>query len=470
MKKSIVYFSIFLGATFATAQTTGLILDEAEYAKVPKLADFEVFGSKLDEIPTEYDLKKYCPEPNNQGSVLSCVFQSLAYGAMTIQYAAQNNITDKAKITKNAFSVLYGFNQVTTQCNAIPFKPALELLKTKGTPLFSSFDQSDKNNCRKKPTQTDHAQANAYRIKHYSKLFNNTLEVHQKIAAIKKSIAADLPVIVGMWLPERFEQYKGDSEYFESGGDADIAHAMVVVGYDEYSFELMNSRGKYWGKNGYVKIKYSTFFQYCREAYQIAFEKRADEEPVAPVSLQGNFEFRTPRNGTMQPVSFALKAGKYYEATEKCVLDQQFQLAALNLQKNKYVYVFSHDPEGKVSLHWPKSNGKIEEQPLRESPLTPYETTSFLIPGAKRAFTVTKTGTDFLFVLYSDKELDMNDLYRRLKLMGTPDTKPVLQKFESAFAGLLLDWTKIKYDATKVTFSAPTTDAIVPLIIKIESE
>jgi hypothetical protein len=184
--------------------------------------------------------------------------------------------------------------------------------------------------------------------------------------------------------------------------------------------------------------------------------------------LKGTFEFKTPREGTMQLMPFVLKEGKYYQAVEKSAVAQQFQLAAVNLQKNKYVYVFSYDPDGKTNLHWPKVGGNYVETDLRESPLTPYETTSFLMPGPKRAFTKDKAGTDFLFVLYSDKELDIKDLEKRLKTMETVSSQSVLSKFETAFQGLLLDWKKIKYNSEKVSFTAPATEAIVPLILQLE--
>jgi hypothetical protein len=291
---------------------------------------------------------------------------------------------------------------------------------------------------------------------------------------IKKSLATNTPVIVGLKLPKSILDYKGQTEYYEGKGQAAINHAMVVIGYDEFSFELMNSFGTDWGKGGYVKIKYRDFLQYCSEAYQIAFEKRETDtdtdtpKPKPTPMMTGDFEFRTPNEGVMAPMPFEWKEGKYYLATQRSMIDQQFQLSAVNLQKNKYVYVFSHDTEGKTNLHWPKLGGKYDEKPLRESALTPYETTSFVMPGAKRAFTKDKAGTDYLFVLYSDKELDIKDLETRIAEMET-DTQPsVLAKFEKAFAGTLLEWNKIKYDANKVSFTAPLTDKIVPLLLRMD--
>lgn len=466
MKKVLFYFLFWYSAVEAVAQTPELIFDEAAYEKVPKLADFEFFGSKYGEIPLEYSLKKYCPEPNFQNKIHNCVFQSLSYAAMTILYAAQNNITDKAEINNLKFSALFGFNQLTTHCMGISFVPALEFLKNKGTLLFADFDKPNQTDCRKKATPEQYQKAAAYKIKNYVRVFDNKDDVYKKIRIIKKSIATNTPIIAAMKFPESIITYSGKPEYYADAQQIERAHSMVVIGYDEYSFELINSWGTHWGNEGYVKIKYNDFFRYLTEGYQIAFEKRIETERV-PL-LKGTFEFKTPREGTMQLMPFVLKEGKYYQAVEKSAVAQQFQLAAVNLQKNKYVYVFSYDPDGKTNLHWPKVGGNYVETDLRESPLTPYETTSFLMPGPKRAFTKDKAGTDFLFVLYSDKELDIKDLEKRLKNMETVSSQSVLSKFESAFQGLLLDWKKIKYNSEKVSFTAPATEAIVPLILQLE--
>jgi hypothetical protein len=449
-----------------TQQPTELLLDEVAYEKMPSMADFNWFGSKYEETPLEYSLKPFCPEPNFQNGVPNSVFQSLSYAAMTIMYAAQNNITDKLVINQIKFSVLYGFNQVATACKAIGFRPAFEFLKNHGTVLFSDFDQQKETDCQTKPKE---GMAITYKIKDYTRVLNPKYDRAQKIRAIKQCIATQTPVIAAMRFPASILSYKGEKPYYDDPNAPDLAHAMVVIGYDEYSFELINSYGKDWGKKGYVKIKYVDFFKYLKECYQIAFDAPILTPTKIP-TLQGHFECKTPQEGVMKPIAFTLKSGRYYQSVEKMSVNQQFQMAAIDLQKNKYVYVFSYDPDGKINWHWPKADAHQDHSSLRESALTPYETTSFVLPGDKRAFTKDKVGTDYLFVLYSDKALVMNDLENRLKIMERSTVKTVGGKFEAAFEGLLLDWQKIKYDTDKVGFTAPITDAIVPLILQIKGE
>jgi Papain family cysteine protease len=468
MKKIGLIGWLLLGAVTTIAQSTpssGLILDEVAYEKTPQTATFDFFGSRYGEIPLEYSLKTYCPEPNFQNGIQNCVFQSLSYAAMTIMFAAQNNITDKSSINKIRFSALYGFNQLTAKCTGIPFLPALEFLKNHGTVSFADFDALSETDCLKKPSDALIRKAATCKIKDYARVLHRKDDLSQKIRKVKQCIATNTPVIAAMQLPSSFITYKGQKTYYEDKSMTAIAHSMVVVGYDEYSFELMNSYGKHWGKEGYVKIKYADFFYYLKEAYQIAFDKPADK-PTEWVSLKGHFEFRTPQTGAMEAMPFELKAGRYYQSVEKTKLNQQFQLAVIDLQKNKYVYVLGYDPNGKTNLHWPQVGGQ-QEYGLRESALTPYETVSFVMPSLKQAFTKDKVGTDYLFILYSDKALNISDLENRLKAMETSTEKYVVLKFETAFKGLLLDWDKIQYDAQKVGFSAPITDAVVPLILQL---
>lgn len=466
--KLFYLIALFCSVSALMAQSTGLILDDAEYAATPKVADFQTYGSKFGEAPTQYSLKKYCPTPNRQGDAFSCVFQSISYGAMTMMYAIQNNIKEQTQINAVAFSAMYGFNQVKSTCDSgVKFKISFELLQTKGSPPFVHFDQNNLDNCNKMPTATDHRKAAPYKIKSNGILFNKNDNAQRKQLMIQTALLANTPVIVGMIMPNDFKNYKGvkaTSAYYESTGTPNEPHAMVIVGYDEYSFEIMNSWGTQWGKNGFFKIKYDDFNNLAQVAYQIEFEKREKTLPNPTITeLKGHFEFRTPSQGAMQPINFVLTEGKYYTTTTKSYLGQQFQLAALELQKGKYIYVFSHDPQGVVKLHWPK---------LGESALVPYDSTYFLMPGAKRAFTKDKEGTDYLWVLYSNKELIYNDLIERLKQMESADfkTMPVLDKFEQAFQGILLERSKVEYDPMKPLFKAPVSDKIVPLILRVDTK
>jgi hypothetical protein len=372
MKKyRIVWFFIYIGMNPVLGQ--GFEADPQAYNKMPQVAHFEP-NAKLDgEIFLEHRLRKYCPPPTHQRNAPSCVFQSLCYGAMSIMYNIQSERDHPTDET--AFSALYGYNQVS-HCDNTRFQVAIDFLKAKGTPFIMDFEKKDRDNCQLQPNETHHRKASAYKLKDALILFDTNTPLPERRIKLKRCISEHKPLAVGMFLPPSFEYYNGLQEYYiyKSPYSKPFKHAMVVIGYDEYSVELMNSYGPKWGKGGFVKILHDDFFKYCKEAYQLIFE------PVqAQQQLSGQFEFRTPVEGQMKPIDFKFQAGRYYESD--CVLGQQFQLAATELQANKYVYVFSEDPNGKVMLHWPRNRkNKYGLFELLESPVTPVSYTHLTLP------------------------------------------------------------------------------------------
>jgi Papain family cysteine protease len=457
--KQILFFC-FYSLPFASGQ--GLILDEAAYLNTPKVADFQWDGNKSHQThPLECSLKKYCPIPNQQGNTPSCMFQGLGYGAMTMLYAQQNHLESVQQIQPVAFSALYGYNQIS-YCKYMGFRDALNWLKTKGNVFLSDFEHQKRDDCYLKTTTELDKKASAFKIKDALRLTDLSESFEVKKSKIQQSIVAGKPVIVGMNLPESSKTYGGRSEYYRIRDMATFGHVMVIVGYDEYGFELLNSWGTDWGNQGFVKIQYDNFFQYVKEFYQLVFEKKMDI-----VRVLGTFEVRTFTQGALTPTAFQWK-NRYYESVQQCFIGQKFQLVGTDLQQNNYVYVFSKDPTGKVNWHWPKRTlNELGEVQWQESPLTPYEGSAFVIPDPKRAFIKNQLGRDYLFVLYSHKELEIKDLYNRVQAFESDANTDVLQNFERHFKDICAERSEIQYDPIKPHFTAVTQKA-VPLIFKIE--
>jgi hypothetical protein len=214
-------------------------------------------------------------------------------------------------------------------------------------------------------------------------------------------------------------------------------------------------------------MKYDDFFKHCKTAYQIVFDANPDLNVGMPMS--GQFEWLTPIFGAMLPVPFELKQGKYYETVRKMDAGQQFQLSIKVLQKEKYLYVFSQGLEGDIDWHFPKNYITDEKDSKRkESPLIVYDNTDYLVPNPEHVLAKSREGMDTFFILYSNNPLNINDLKKRLKEMEKNMQRvTALEKFESAFQGLLTDWNKIQYDHSKLAFQTPATNKIVPLIFKV---
>ena len=111
-------------------------------------------------------------------------------------------------------------------------------------------------------------------------LFETKAEPRLKVLRIKESLAQGKPVIIGMNIRKNFSRLKKGSKYWwpDLGNTTPIGgHAMVVVGYDEAdkSFEVMNSWGRDWARDGFVKIKYKHFGKSCKYAYQLFLKPAA---------------------------------------------------------------------------------------------------------------------------------------------------------------------------------------------------
>ena len=130
--------------------------------------------SKLGELPSKYSLKQYCPTVINQGQTGSCIGRSAGYGTFTIMKAQKEGWTDKQKITENAFSAMYIYNQVKLgNCEeGSLFSKALKLLQKEGDCLSKDFDYPI-DDCNRIP-KTEHklaAQKSRYKVQGYYKLF-----------------------------------------------------------------------------------------------------------------------------------------------------------------------------------------------------------------------------------------------------------------------------------------------------------
>ncbi len=109
----LIFLVITLFTNFVNAQeykrATGLVFDDANYKQTNVLGVGFNFSP---DTTTKKSLKKYCPTPQDQGKIASCVGWSSAYAAFTISKAIKENITDKKQINEIAFSPHYLYNQI----------------------------------------------------------------------------------------------------------------------------------------------------------------------------------------------------------------------------------------------------------------------------------------------------------------------------------------------------------------------
>jgi Papain family cysteine protease len=454
----------------------GLDFDDKQYNSTPMQSRFA--GSKFRELPLVVSLKKWCPIPGDQGRISSCVGWSSCYGALTIMYAKRAGQTDKRKITDNAYSGLYVFNQVKKNdgyCNTGTFfPPVLEMLKKSGSCYHKDFNVSD---CSTQPSDNLKKEAAPFAIKDYESLFPTEETASVKILKTKQSLAEGKPVVIGLQLKYNFMDVKKDDPVWHPDKDMSSfagGHALTVIGYDDgkEAFEILNSWGEKWGDNGYGWVKYDDYARYCKYAFQmfLSADKATDKEKT---SISGDFVFQyLLKGGGLNFMAADIrynKTGNYYETEKKdWKVGQLFQLMTKNTGKDQYIYVFSVDADNKVNEHFPRNTTNTKEFGFNETPLVSITGAEIIIPTPESALSIGKAGTDWLVVLFSKIRIDNYEhLLEKLKGNVGEDVPTAVNHF---FRKRLAEKDDVKYMPNKMSFEyAGREDAVVPLILKVKS-
>lgn len=264
-----IHFTLYLllVGPFLLAQQNGLILDDAAYEAVEMVKKPAVRGK----IPTKIDLRPHCPVPGDQGDLPSCVAWTLA-NTLTIQEAIHQDKTTIEEIEALQYSVAYIYNQITPNGDCYSgarFNDALELLKTRGDCPEQSLSYSQ--DCNPRPRKKHHLEAFPNRISGYKKIFSSSADADTKIDNALDELAQNRPVIIAMKVPYTFRnQLPKIGEEWR----AEDPHAMVVVGYNEYTenFIIMNSYGPEWGDSGFFQIDFETFGKHVRYGFVLLKE------------------------------------------------------------------------------------------------------------------------------------------------------------------------------------------------------
>ncbi|MBL7817946.1 MAG: hypothetical protein JNL70_23255 [Saprospiraceae bacterium] len=287
-------------SVFAQAQT-GLLEDDEDYKKATVIQ--LPSGSKSD-LPPSVDLTSYCPFVGNQGKISSCVGWSVGYGLMTITKAIQDDETDRKKITDEAYSALFVYNQVRSSdgnCNSgSNMTDALTFIANSGNCLAKEFGFNVED-CYVRPESGLKMRAQRNKIAGFNRLFNTDTDPNIKVDVMRKVLAKKKPLAIGLKINEQFKSLFG-KEYWNPllGAEPVEGHAMVVVGYDDAlsCFIVMNSWGKVWGKEGFIKIKYKDMGNYCRYAYAIHnYNQPQFSEPIA-MTVSG---MQAPKQSLIRP-------------------------------------------------------------------------------------------------------------------------------------------------------------------------
>ncbi|UKJ08815.1 C1 family peptidase [Solitalea lacus] len=462
---SLIHLKAFSQNNFPT----GLDFDDVSYSKTPRKAKLT---RGLEVVPSSASLKIYSPYPGHQGSYGTCAAWASAYCAKTIVEAIKNNWTQKEEITSHAFSPAFLFRLLKPeddQCKGgANLSNALLLLKEKGTVPYSEISAD----CVPAVTESQLTTAFHTRINDYLTLFDVNATEQQKIQAVKKSITEKKPVIIGMLCPPSFHY---GSEVWNPTEEVDWTkyggHAMCVVGYDDEKFggavEVQNSWGKTWANEGYIWIKYQDFAKYTKYAYELV---DLPEPKPEVADLSGNIKFVlasgqempanlhiSTRGLTVVPAKPAAGPLTLYRTSESYISGTRFRIFISN-NEPAFVYAFSTDLSNEITKIFPyEDNISAALTDKRNDVAIPDE--DHFIEFDNRP------GTDFLCVLYSRVELNINDLIQKI---GTQQGS-FSEKIFKVMGDKMVDPKNIQFSKEKIAFQGFSKGkSVVAMMVELE--
>jgi hypothetical protein len=359
-------------------------------------------------LPEAVSLLRFAPDRGNQGQQGSCVAWSCAYSAQTILTSAATG-QDPNQIV---FSPSYLYNQIKLEgCQGSYLQRAMEAMRANGGVPLSQYPYYE-DDCDRVPGESAKQVGRENRIHGFTRLTNGDNINEISVRGIKEHLAKDAPVAIGMMVGPSFMQSMMGRDLWEpSGMDASQigmgGHAMCVIGYDDRkyggAFQIMNSWGPEWGKNGIAWVKYGDFKEYVREAYGIdPLPKRSN---VANIPLECNIGLVNNNGGKNIPLR-VVAGTNLFQTVSPVPIGTRFKMSIQNATEC-YIYVFGKDTNNTSYVLFPYL--KPGETVSKHSPycgITGYR----LFPKAQ-SFEADNIGSsDQIAIVVSKDELDYNAL------------------------------------------------------------
>jgi len=440
------YFSIIL---LGQNHGKGLNFNDEAYGKLPMKAPL-MRGDYA--VPIRHSLKKYSPIPKNQGEYGTCVGWSSAYVARTIAESIRDNRSDRQEITRRAFSAGFLYQQIKSSwdgnCSEGSYiEDALKFMKNRGVVRYSDFSQD----CPHSIPQYISSKAQQHRIKGFATLFGIYDGYAQKTERMKKALSENKPVIIGMNCPPSFSDASGvwhptESPLVNYGG-----HAMCVIGYDDTkyggAFEIQNSWGTNWGNQGYIWVKYTDFHRFVKYGYELFTVPKIE---LQKPDLSGKITLPLASGGQMIPIH---QGNGYYKVTKGMISGTKFRIRISN-NEPAFVYAFGSDLSKKSYRIFPHKSGI--------SPALTYKSNNIAIPDEQHFIRIDDNqGTDFLCVLYSKEELDINLIMNQMEI----ESGNFQQRLQKVIGNKLVLTQNTTYQSGSIEFSAISSGKSVVAVI-----
>lgn len=483
MKKILLSLLLFSSLNlFAQEYVTGLEFSKDKYEEVTETVP--LVTRSLTSIPSNYSLKAFSPTPGNQGSQPSCVGWASGYGARTIANAIKNGWQNNtALINQNTYSPSFVYNLIKAKgddnCTKGSYiADAMQLLNTYGVLTLKDFTYNAAN-CRTVPTNYGLEKAKQNTILTYERLakWDNPVNL---VGKVKKAIANQNPVVIGMQVSSTFYRVKGVWNGEHSGNVG--GHAMVVVGYDDNkyggAFEILNSWGTAWGNSGYIWVSYDAFKNNTKTAYVLVDKSKPvvndnnDDVVVTNTTtgLSGELNLRLSNGSFMNPIlsdeasrNFnVVKAVKTtYRIDKSYTSGTQFRIYLKSKQRG-YVYLIGYGSGDKsVSKLYPFENF---------SDYFNYTNSEIALPNEDYFIEFDSTpGRDILCVLYSKEKLDINKIVSTIKY-GSED---FVSRVKKALQTKMFKGSDIRFEQNKISFATKNSSSnasVVPIFIEMNHQ
>ena len=323
----------------------GSTYDEEKYVNTEIFASLA--NNKKNPMPEKVTLLEFAPKRLNQGSQGSCVGWASSYAARTI---LESRATGKNP-NQVAFSPSFLYNQIALPgCQGTYITEAMKSLEKVGDLPFSDFRYNEQS-CSDKPDSYEKTEAKQYKIKGYNRLTLNGDKHKTDVLAIKQNLAQGAPVVIGMMVGGSFmQQMQGKDVWRPTRADYNQrgfgGHAMCVIGYDDYkeggAFEIMNSWGTDWGKDGVAWVSYSDFEYFTKEAYGLYPMGNAKDAKFDPNKLE--MKFGIINNASGKNIPFEFVSGITFKTNSPIAVGTQFKIESTN-SIECYTYVFGQETD-----------------------------------------------------------------------------------------------------------------------------
>ena len=453
-----LFLFVFNAACFAQ-HGTGDLTSAKEYNTILKSA--ERASRDISDLPSSFSLKKYAPTPGNQFNYGTCVAWSTSYGARTISYAVQNNLTDTSSINRFTFSPGYIYYKI---------KKPQDTVCTMGSVITDAMQvMVDKGNVLKKegvfdctsalPQNLENGKATEFKIRNFLALTSFREFDKEGVLKIKKSISEKKPVVLSLKFFPSLSNIKQDG-IWKPGNDEDQRgnHALCIVGYDDNfaggSFEIMNSWGVNWGNHGFFWLSYQQAIKYGNYAVEMMdFESNSKQE-----ELSGKIDFigldetpMTVKRAKINTRSFEVEDDiqadfSLYKFSESYPGGTSFKIK-FTTNAPAFVYIFSKDDKGIVSKFFPY-NSTISPA------INSSNATIYLPSETKHARISSIPGKENICVLYSKSELNFESLLSDINTNKVSISEAVKAKYQTR----LLNLKEVMFEDNAINFKAPVNE------------